>query len=94
LQNNVTPNNTPLQPLNGDSPVLPDSVPSTPGSRKRPSDTPVVNPRKKAKTAEENLNQVCSEVEEVWVGRVADSVSLNSSKCSSEIPTHVFMDIE
>jgi hypothetical protein len=63
LQNNVTPNNTPLQPLNGDSPGPPDSVPTTPGSRKRPSDTPVGNSRKKAKTGEENLNQVCIEME-------------------------------
>lgn len=61
LQNNVTPNSTPLQPLNGDSPAV-DGAPSNPGSRKRPSDTPAEIPRKKVKTGEENLNQVCGEV--------------------------------
>jgi hypothetical protein len=67
LQNNVTPNSTPLQPLNGDSPgtlsSAVDGVPSNPGSKKRPSDTTAENSRKKIKTGEENLNQVCGEVE-------------------------------
>jgi hypothetical protein len=71
LQNNVTPNNTPLQPLNGDSPATPDSVPV---SRKRPSDTPIGNSRKKAKTGEENLNQVCVEVG-VWEDGSGKSLS-------------------
>lgn len=61
LQNNVTPNSTPLQPLNGDSPAV-DGAPSNPGSRKRPADTAAENSRKKMKTGEENLNQVCGEV--------------------------------
>jgi hypothetical protein len=65
FQNNVTPNNnTPLQPLNGDSPGTlsspGDSVPSNPGSRKRPSDTGLESLRKKIKRAEENSNQVCN----------------------------------
>ncbi|PNF37421.1 Poly(A) polymerase gamma [Cryptotermes secundus] len=55
-RNNVTPNITPLQPLNGDSPAV-DGAPSNPVSRKRPSDTAAENPRKKVKTGEENLNQ-------------------------------------
>jgi len=67
LQNNVTPNSTPLQPINGDSPgTLSSAVDGTPlnsGSRKRPSDTTAENSRKKVKTREETLNQVCGAVE-------------------------------
>jgi hypothetical protein len=62
FQNNATPNNTPLQPLNGDSPgtltSAVDGIPSNPGSKKRPSDTPTENSRKKIKTGEEDSNQV------------------------------------
>ncbi|KDR13292.1 poly(A) polymerase type 3 [Zootermopsis nevadensis] len=53
-KNNATSNNTPLHPLNGDSPS---AVDGNPGSRKRPSDTPTENSRKKIKTGEENSNQ-------------------------------------
>jgi len=67
LQNNVTPNSTPLQPLNGDSPgTLSSAVDGTPlnsGSKKRPSDTTAENSRKKVKTREEALNQVCGALE-------------------------------
>lgn len=56
FQNNATSNNTPLHPLNGDSPS---AVDGNPGSRKRPSDTPTENSRKKIKTGEENSNQAC-----------------------------------
>jgi len=62
LQNNVTPNSTPLQPLNGDSPGIlssaADGISSNPGSRKRPSDSTVENLRKKIKKGEENSEQV------------------------------------
>jgi hypothetical protein len=67
LQNNVTPNSTPLQPLNGDSPgTLSSAVDGTPlnsGSKKRPSDTTAENSRKKVKTREETLNQVYDSLE-------------------------------
>jgi hypothetical protein len=63
LQNNVTPNSTPLQPLNGDSPgTLSSAIDGTPvnsGSKKRPSDTTAENACKKIKTGEETSNQVC-----------------------------------
>jgi hypothetical protein len=64
LQNSVTPTSTPLQPVNGDSPgTLSPAVDGTPvnsGSKKRPSDSTAENSRKKVKTKEETLNQVCS----------------------------------
>jgi len=64
LQNNVTPNSTPLQPLNGDSPgTAVDGSPLNSGSRKRPSDTTAENTRKKVKTREETLIQVCGALE-------------------------------
>jgi poly(A) polymerase len=60
-KNNVTPNSTPLQPLNGDSPgPLSSAVDGTPlnsGSRKRPLDSAAENSCKKVKTREETLNQ-------------------------------------